>query len=123
MGKLRCLDALGDYPMLLEEAKGLKQKLHRPEFRAKPKWKEWVMQVRSQPLLCMSVTMVWLLDSVGLSVCLSWRQVLLLGTKAAFSLGQWQDMADFIATRSRVLPNEAFLVSTRDMVSVSRHQK
>jgi hypothetical protein len=54
---------------------------------------------------------------------LSWRQVLLLGTKAAFSLGQWQDMADFIATRSRVLPNEAFLVSTRDMVSVCRHQK
>lgn len=46
VGKLRCLDALGDYHLLLEEAKGLKQRLNRQEYRSKPKWREWVMQVR-----------------------------------------------------------------------------
>lgn len=70
VGKLRCLEALGDYSLLLADAKPLKHKLQRAELRNKPRWKEWM------------------------------SQVLLAGTKASFALMSWKDMEDFISTRT-----------------------
>jgi hypothetical protein len=40
-------------------------------------------------------------------------QVLVLGMRTAFSLGKWNDMADFLKARASALPNTTTLVRER----------
>lgn len=77
VGRLRCLEALGDYPSLLQGATELRTHLlsllslpaQQPQSQPPPQWREWM------------------------------AQTLLLGSKAALSLGSWGEMDAFLSTR------------------------
>ena len=108
VGRLRCLEALGDYPSLLDAAKCLRSHLlllssssittaagtassssgphqhhqHQQQQQQQQQWRDWM------------------------------AQTLLLGSKAALALGEWGDMDAFLTTRRELASSSSTTTTT-----------